>query len=177
MNVSKQERISALTDEEASEFEVRRLLAELAGDAETRDRWARYYLMGDAMRGELPAAVDPQFRARIMGRIERESPLRASRPSQLLKPAAGFGLAAAVAVAAIVGIRSMDETGPGREPAMVAGDGEASDASLRQARATSDEPRADNYSLNSYLLNHFEHAGGGGMLPHVRVVGYEAAAE
>ena len=50
MNTSKTEFLSALLDDEAGEFEQRRLLNELNKDAELGQTLSRYALMGEVMR-------------------------------------------------------------------------------------------------------------------------------
>ena len=50
MNTSKTEFLSALLDDEAGEFEQRRLLDELNKDAELGQTLSRYALMAEVMR-------------------------------------------------------------------------------------------------------------------------------
>jgi sigma-E factor negative regulatory protein RseA len=47
--------LSAVIDDEADAFELRRVLDELGRDPELREVWVRYHLIGAALRGELPA--------------------------------------------------------------------------------------------------------------------------
>lgn len=107
-NICKNERLSSLVDDEASSFERRRLIDELESDAEMRERFARYRLIGEAMRGR-PVAVEPDFARSVMARIEQEDEVGASpwiRHARPLKAAGGVGMAAAVAVAVLVGVQN-----------------------------------------------------------------------
>lgn len=48
--------LSAVIDDEADEFELRRVLDELDGNPELQTLWDRYHLIGSALRGEHGAA-------------------------------------------------------------------------------------------------------------------------
>jgi sigma-E factor negative regulatory protein RseA len=66
------ESLSALVDDEASELEVHRLLAESEKDPSLRTRWYRYQLARAALRGEVVAAscsvdLSDQIRSAIAG--------------------------------------------------------------------------------------------------------------
>jgi sigma-E factor negative regulatory protein RseA len=52
MNEQLKESLSAVIDDEADEFEIRRVLNEAAGDPELRGVWERYHLVRSVMRGE-----------------------------------------------------------------------------------------------------------------------------
>ena len=47
-------KISTFMDGEASDFEARRTLKEIAADAELKRKWYRYHLASSAMHNELP---------------------------------------------------------------------------------------------------------------------------
>ena len=55
MNVTKHELLSALLDDEAGEFERRRLLSELQQDQELSSTWQRYALTGELLRNKKTA--------------------------------------------------------------------------------------------------------------------------
>jgi sigma-E factor negative regulatory protein RseA len=65
---SGQEWVSAAVDGEVDA----QTLAELSADNNSHDKWQRYHLIGDAMRGELPAALSLDLSASIMAAIELE---------------------------------------------------------------------------------------------------------
>lgn len=198
MNVNKHEHLSALIDDEAGEFEGRRLLDELCKSAEDRALWGRYHLIGEAMRAALPERVDLGFADRISRALEAEPlpgsavPAAVSVAHRLTKPVIGFALAAGVAVVSVVSLQSFTQEPGGDAPARLAEVGgppvitrvavEAplpSDATVvrvvagtaaQPLPAPSEEAAA---RLNSYLVNHAEYAPSRpGMLPQVRVVGY-----
>ena len=105
------ERISALVDGESGEFETRRLTAELLSSESQKTRWSRYHLIGDALRGDLPVRVEPNFSASVMALINEDMPgydqtLR-RRESRWLKPAAGFAIAASVATVSVLLLQSL----------------------------------------------------------------------
>ncbi len=187
MITHKEELLSAFVDAEISELEVRRVCKELLSDERELARWSRYHLVRDAMRGNLPAATDLDFAARVMAKIEQE-PLPTGRGMYnwrygLLKPAAGFGLAASIAVIAVVGVQSLTDS-----PSSVANIAQVSPApSLAQrdirpisvgnaqegALVENPEVAA---RLNSYLVNHSEYAPSHGVMPYARVViGYDTS--
>ena len=46
------ESISAMVDDEADEFEVRRILGEIAGNSELKSTWARYHIISSILKRE-----------------------------------------------------------------------------------------------------------------------------
>jgi sigma-E factor negative regulatory protein RseA len=56
--------LSAVIDDEADAFELRRVLDELERDAELREQWDRYHMIGSALRGE-GVQRRPDLRERI----------------------------------------------------------------------------------------------------------------
>lgn len=195
MTANKYEHLSALVDDEAGEFEGRRLVEELSKNAEVRARWARYHLIGEAMRGGLPPRLAPDLAARVSRALEAEPPLR--RPSsrwtpRLLKPVVGFALAAGVAVVSVLSLQSFtdrsDPVAPARLAASTGGaapvtrvaveDGASVPPGIARVAAQTEPapsvpPAELSARLNSYLVNHAEYAPSSpGILPQVRVVGY-----
>lgn len=202
MTTSNDEHLSALVDDEAGDFERRRLLDEIASNPSARERWGRYHLIGEALRGGLPARTDMSFAARIGAALDSEEALhvdpsswaRASeaRPAnaRATRPVLGFALAASVAAVTVLGVQALlgDREGPNTrlaesaypniERAPVAEGtatvvAEEASAPLGPWASTADEA----VRLNSYLVTHSEHAAIQGMLPQVRVVGYASEQE
>ncbi|MGH8501082.1 MAG: sigma-E factor negative regulatory protein [Gammaproteobacteria bacterium] len=190
-----QELLSAFVDEETSEFEVHRLCKSLLDNERELARLGRYYMVRDALRGNLPTKLDVKFAAGVMAAVERE-PLNVvpvtpgNRRARLLKPAVGFGLAASIAVCAVLALQSF--TGSSSSNSPVANVAQLSPTSpspnprlLRRASANSsaaagapEASLANNPDvaarLNSYLANHSEYAPSRGMMSYARVVvGYE----
>ena len=52
MSEKLRESLSAVVDDEADEFELRRVLDELAKDPGLKASWARYHMIGTVLRGE-----------------------------------------------------------------------------------------------------------------------------
>ncbi|MCG5509390.1 sigma-E factor negative regulatory protein [Ectothiorhodospira lacustris] len=205
MTTTKEERLSALVDDEAEAFESRRLLDELAKNPEDLARWGRYHLIGDVMRGNLDRTAPPDFSARIMAAVAEEPQPAAhvSRTLQgrLLKPVAGMGMAAAVAVAVLVGLQNFtgDPADPAMEPVLAGSEPTIRaaqwDAGQRNALQSMLDPdlraaqvqhspleyggqqilRIDmgDARFSSYLINHAESAVGRGPVPpYARTVGH-----
>jgi sigma-E factor negative regulatory protein RseA len=198
MTITKNERLSALVDNEAEGFEARRLLDELGRSEQDMALWERYHLIGDAVRGGLTRAARPGFADSVMARIADEPmPVRsAGTPVRgLVRPVAGLALAASVAVAVLVGVVNFsgspemavpsvaDAQAPATQTAsrampvaeVVAG-GVPADGMSRSGsdRLPMDSPEA---RLHSFIVNHAEHGAGRGLMPYVRVVGYETPAQ
>ncbi len=122
MNTSKQEYLSALLDDEAGAFERARLLTELKQDDELGQKLNRYALMGEAMRtkqGVVPSdsrdflagiqvalAAEPEYTEAVVQLADKA----AARSKSWRHYAMGFGAAASVAMAALVGVWLLSST-------------------------------------------------------------------
>ncbi|MFW5452936.1 sigma-E factor negative regulatory protein [Thioalkalivibrio sulfidiphilus] len=196
MTATKNERLSALVDDEADSFEVRRLVDELGKHPEDLAQWGRYHLIGDAIRGGLNRSAPPDFASRVSALIEQE-PALTGVPQQvgrgLLKPVAGVAMAASVAVAVLVGVMNVGGT-PETLPApalaerpvsaplamqVAEGERQLASGNAQRVREASGFSRLEtpDARLNSFIVNHAEHAGGQGLMPYVRVVGFETPGE
>jgi sigma-E factor negative regulatory protein RseA len=107
------ERISVLMDGEAAESSW---LPSVAQDQEQQQTWARYHLVGDAMRDELPAILDFDLADRVALALQDEPTVLAPRPSlwrdrvqpaavTLLRYGGQFAIAASVAAVSILGVQ------------------------------------------------------------------------
>ncbi|OOG27219.1 anti-sigma 24 factor [Thioalkalivibrio denitrificans] len=196
MAVTKNERLSALVDNEADSFEVRRLLDELGRNEQDMVLWERYHLIGDAVRGGLNRFAEPGFAERVMEQVAHESPPGVDSAvvgRRLVKPVAGVAMAASVAVAVLLGVVSFTGTEDAGLPAVA--EAEVAPPASPQAATVADAGSAplsvrahDNAALmtpmeapdariHSFIVNHAEHAAGRGLMPYVRVVGYESPAQ
>ncbi|QKT02405.1 sigma-E factor negative regulatory protein [Ectothiorhodospiraceae bacterium 2226] len=182
MSKEDREHISALVDGQVDAREEQSLLDRLGKDAELRAAWGRYHLIGDALRNDLPVAVDTGIAARVSAALEQEPAILAPRRRILQHPkrAAGLAVAASVlGVAVLVGLpQSPEEAGFEPVVAATAPSGSAS------GQLVSEVPRWDRGQpmiesrLNSYVVNHNEYSastGMQGMLPYMRIVGMESA--
>lgn len=185
--------LSAMVDEQLDAMETDLALRRLSRDSGLQARWERYHLISNALQGHLPDALDLTFAARIHQAIAAE-PLPKSVAQPLpawYKPVTGFGLAASVALAALVGIRMNPPDVPPTAAPLVS-TAAPPPASFAAARARSmnvplqvaalnspvNPPAAEPNAvrLNSYLVNHNGYASMNsvhGMLPYVRMVGYQ----
>jgi negative regulator of sigma E activity len=189
MKESSNEFLSGLMDGEAGYGEAA-ALSRLIEDEEARRTWARYHLIADCMRGQLPRAIDRNFGDRLAIALKMEPAILAPAPSvvrSMLKPAAGFAIAASVAAAAILGIqynRAVDVAPIGAQPAVAQVQqvpAAAERISLASGAPVSARPvpqpaagRAGS-QLNRYLVNHNEYRSNiavQGMLPYVRIVSH-----
>ncbi|WP_025367527.1 sigma-E factor negative regulatory protein [Thioalkalivibrio paradoxus] len=152
--VSKAERLSALVDNETDAFETRRLVDELSKSDEDRDTWARYHLIGDGLRGGLRQVAPADFVDRIRNELADEAPLRVAAgghtQARWLKPVAGAGVAAAVAMATLLGLQMVvggDET----SPVATTADAEPETLATENDGVVAPDPR-----FARYLENHAE---------------------
>jgi sigma-E factor negative regulatory protein RseA len=200
MTATKNERLSALVDDEADSFEVRRLVDELGKHPEDLAQWGRYHLIGDAIRGGLNRSAPADFASRVSALVEQEPTLTAA-PRQaghsLLKPVAGVAMAASVAVAVLVGVMNVGGAPENTLPAPALAErpvtgplavegivqvAEGEPAGPVSSAPVSQTPRVSRLDvpdarLHSFIVNHAEHAAGQGLMPYVRVVGYETPGE
>ncbi|MGI2169023.1 sigma-E factor negative regulatory protein [Shewanella sp. MF05960] len=128
---SSQEWVSAAVDGETDENS----LAQLSADVDSHAQWQRYHMIGDTMRGELPATIDLDLSASIMAAIELEptiiapkaqlkasteqvasSPAKTSNVVPFFKQFGQYAIAATVAMVAIVGVQSFNQTNDAESP-------------------------------------------------------------
>ena len=177
--------LSALVDDELADREIDLILRRLSREGDARDRWERYHLISDVIQGQLPAALDTEFAARIRQAIEAEPlPQAVARPLPAwYKPVTGFGLAASVALIALFGLKlnQTDVLQPATPLAATASNRSTLAAALPIQTAAITRPVAPAHEpvearLTSYLVNHNGYASMSsvnGMLPYVRMVGYQ----
>ncbi|MDD8059440.1 sigma-E factor negative regulatory protein [Shewanella metallivivens] len=127
---SSQEWVSAAVDGEADD----KTLAQLSADVDSHEQWQRYHMIGDTMRGELPEAIDLDLSANIMAAIDLEPTIimpkaQQAEPAEHVAPAAKtsnvvpffkqfgqYAIAATVAMVAIVGVQSYNQTNDAESP-------------------------------------------------------------
>jgi sigma-E factor negative regulatory protein RseA len=179
----KQETLSSVMDGATGSVDGATLGA-IAADAEARATWARYHLIGDVMRDGLIEVAPPEFSDRLrLGIADEPTVLAPQTPARpLLRPVAGFAIAASVAALAVVGIKQLtpeQETTPAIVASAPAMPGDARRAAAEAQTVV--DPRADSLHsqrrLNSYLVKFNEQRsslGVPGVKPYVRIVGFEA---
>lgn len=151
--VSKSERLSALVDHETDSFETRRLIDELLKSEQDREQWARYHLIGDSLRGGMKQVAPRDFLAGVQAGIADDNPLdvRSDPPAAMrwLKPVAGAGVAAAVAVVSLLGLQMVTSGGDGMPTTTV-------EATTVQSPAETDLATGPDPRFARYLENHAE---------------------
>lgn len=178
-------------------------LDEVIGDVNLQYRMRRYQIIGDAMRHELPQAIDTDFHQSVMARIREQaedSPQMstqdstASRLSWLtLRPFAGLAVAASVALVTVALWQPLKQESGQPDDSLVSADqqkieqlagqqvkGGAVPVSNRvQALGTrwklEHEMPGLQQKLNAYLVNHTEYSNSvQGLIPQARVAGFDA---
>lgn len=173
------EKLSAFIDNELSELEERKMLAELERNEELRSTWERYHLIRAAMRNELKGTARTNISRNVASAVSHTASQAGRRALAVTigKAVGGLAIAASVATVAILSLQS-PSTGPvasgnvatatspvgGKLVPVVDG---LAPAGLRNSPAPVDD------TLNTYLLEHNEFAPTAGMsniLPYVRTV-------
>lgn len=151
--VSKSERLSALADNETDSFETRRLIDELLKSEDDRRTWSRYHLIGDSLRGGMRQVAPADFLAGVQSGIADENPLDVPTDppaaTRWLKPVAGVGVAAAVAMVSLLGLQMVTGGGEGVPTTTV-------EATTIQEPAETDLATAPDPRFARYLENHAE---------------------
>lgn len=177
------EQLSALIDGELSDHEMDQVLDALERDEEMRGQWSRYHLISDSIRSTAANVSVTDLAERIRSAIADEPAILAPprKSSRFIKPLAGFAIAASVAIVAVIGIQQPGQSGVLPLPVAVvqlsaSGQPRAPAATvIQRVRWNVAQPVVET-RLNSYLINHNERLSTGmyGILPYVRIVGYDA---
>ena len=167
------------------------------GSREVRACWHRYHLIRDILRDSRPVKLSNDFCFRLMQTLENEPiifnprTLRSRKlpfAKNILKPVAGLAIAASVATVTVFLLQdvylspagdgfTVAANTPRVEPAKLALN-EGRNAGSGMAVAVEGEGTvSEDDSLNAYLIRHMEYAsaGGTGMLPYVRLAGYDSS--
>lgn len=188
------EQLSCFMDGELKDLDA---VTNALGNREVHACWRRYHIIRDILRDSRPVRLPNDFCLRLMQTLENEPVIfnpRMSRPRKpfftkhILKPVAGLAIAASVATVTVVLWQNV-YLSPAAGSFTVAANTPAHDSpktlaaqnqgmGLPGVAMASDEEGAANEddSLNAYLIRHMEYAsagGGTGMLPYVRLAGYD----
>ena len=123
MSEKLREAVSAAVDDEADEFELRRVLDEVQKDPQLKATWERYQLVGALLRDEHPA-VDGSLRERVWAELGTDTDVVAApfiaeevqattttRSGSRLNRFTGVAVAATVALAVtLIGVNLTDTT-------------------------------------------------------------------
>lgn len=200
MTDQQREHVSAFMDGELDAQESDRLISSLRDEASLRQSWARYHLIGEALRNNLPGTVNHDLAQRVSCALDTEPTLLAPRQiasrrttPPYFKPVVGWAMAASVAVVAVIGFNQsptrvtptpmpVAAVAPVATPAPISASlsppapllASATPSTLPAAHTVSKEVRA---RFKNYLLSHRQAAtvvaGGPGVLSSARLVDYE----
>ena len=157
------EQVSAFLDGELPSSETELLLKRLTRDAELRESFGRFALIGEALRGSGSGILTKNFAARVNHAIDGESAAapapQGSRQRRWWRPIAGVGVAASVAAVAIVALQQRAISPGAATPAAVANlvrPGQVPEAISYTVPASSGGPHAAMASarLTNYVLAH-----------------------
>ncbi len=196
MNEKRSELTSALLDGEVDAADGQRFISAITGpEQEELERFGRYCLIGDSIRGE--SSVLAVSVAHRVHESLRDEPVvlapPAKRPGPWLKPVAGIAVAASVAVAAVVmapQLMTQPQVGgestqvaalsrPATKPVLVSA-ATAPSVGVANSQAT-DRPRWQGLTpdledrLNRLVIEHHEFGGRTGIngpVPHIGLVSY-----
>jgi len=131
MTLEFQEHISSLVDGEAGDVERDKLIEKLKNCSDSQQVWARYCVIGEAMKRNLPANPKHDLLSRVRNALESEPALLApspgnetpeSTPAEIVtlpesrkasieqKSFWGYGIAASVALVAVIGFQSLSNS-------------------------------------------------------------------
>ncbi|MCZ6868200.1 MAG: sigma-E factor negative regulatory protein [Gammaproteobacteria bacterium] len=152
MNDRLKESVSALMDGEVDELELARLLKEAESDPEVISLWSRYHLAGALMRRESLMPASERLTLRLREALASEPSLAgAPGANRWVKPLASVAVAAAVALAVVLGFQMMSVPGNEARPDVVVGPVPSISNGTINA-AVSDRRR-----LDAYMLHHAQH--------------------
>lgn len=188
------EKLSALVDNELDELDERRVMKALESDADLRQTWERYHLVRSVLHQELDVLVPSGMAARVAAQIESE-PANAARfrRGKVNRIAGTLAMAASVAVIAVAAVQWFNRPATAPIPFLAGQSVPVNPVAAPVPSLVADQSMPDNFiragatrwdvkepetesTLNAFLVEHNEFAsssGIGGMMPYVRVVGYD----
>jgi sigma-E factor negative regulatory protein RseA len=182
MNDTINEQVSAFVDGELPDAERELLQRRLAGDGELQATWQRYHLIRDAMREDLPEFIARKADTAFMQDEDLSldsTPASVTILQRFAKPAAGFAIAASVAMLAVVGVLYNNDSLSPPSSVQIADSQPAKlpDNFVIVPRSgwQSAKPAVVSH-LNGYLVDHSSYAGFGtsqSIIPYSRIAGYD----
>lgn len=182
--------LSAMVDGELRRHELPFLLRRLSHDQEGVEKLGSYFMISDTLRRQLPEVMDTRLVERVRAALEQEPAMQAEPAAarRLLRPLAGLGVAASVAMVAVSywgGMEQGGDVGQAQHSFAAATAQPMQAGSLLPTAAPQQEhwnrlDPAVQKRLQGYLVNHSEHASSGqlgGMLNYVRLAGQQQARE
>src|SRR5258706_6648588 len=162
------DQISAFIDDELSAEESALLVRRFERDPNARTLALRYTMIGAALRGEVLQPHSSVLRRRIAAALDGGAPAAERRvprwSARYARPLLGFGIAAAVAVAAIGTLRFVNDAGVAPNGAtggaVLARDQVVAPSYVVPQDATPAGPVTSPIRLTNYLIHHSEYASG-----------------
>jgi sigma-E factor negative regulatory protein RseA len=184
MNELNKEQLSALID---GEHDNEHVLDNLIHNDDMKQTWSRYHLIGDCLRDNLPNEITHAISDNVSQALQNEPTVLApvKKQSNIMKPLAGFAIAASVAMVAVFSIQNNNDidtplvnSAPIAATTVQPQTFSFPESNYMPAAVTqSDTPESiANQRINNYLLNHSEYrsnVGVNGILPYVRMVTIE----
>lgn len=182
MNEKHKENLSAFMD---GEYEnAPQIIEFLENEPELQGVWQRYHLIRDTLHQRLAPGAATDLAQRVSAAIAAEptviAPRRPGRRVQkALKPVAGMAIAASIAVMAVLGVQTLQQTSEpvpqlAQNPSPVV----VTQVASNEAPANTPETRLDaetESKLSGYLVNHNEYSASAqvqGILPYTRIVSF-----
>lgn len=186
MTTDSKEHLSELMDGEIGGETGRFVLRRLEASGELRATWARYHLIRDCMRYQDRGFAGGDLGERVRSALDAV-PEHAGQGAPVsgrrwLRPAAGFAVAASVAMMALFAVGPNLSTTPDAAQQQLAGQESQPFTSpnivtrapvTRQVNLNGGNQDASDRKMNSYLLRHYQVAGasgGNGFVPFVPIV-------
>ncbi len=168
--------LSAWMDGELSGARARLAYRGMQADESRRTQWARYHLIGDALRGSLPDHGLVDISAAVMARLD-DIPAQTSTGSRLMRNPRLWGLAASLMLAAIIIGNPWHQREYRQDTVQIAQSesvpNNAASASVAAIETVEEDAQA---RLEAYLRNHSQalaDAGEGArMLPYLSMAEY-----
>ena len=185
------ERLSELMDGEFGDHSEQ-IIDDLVKEPSLQKVWARYHLISDSLKQNLPQAIHINLAENVSKAISCEPAI--FKPGKIsiqtiVKPVVGFAIAASVAAMAILSLQQNGDdqaetalpqiakqvTVPAASDSQYVFPASADRVETRQVKPV--QQTGSNSRMNSYLVNYNEyrttHTSMQGLIPYVRVIAHE----
>lgn len=190
-NTESREHLSSLMDGEVSQETGRFLVRRLGADGNLRETWARYHLIRDCLRNQEGQFVQTELSNRVHRALSEDMSPASGRPplNKWFRPAAGFAVAASVALIAVMTVTGGNQLD--LKPSVANPLSSVVNESFTSPNIAAGTPRStpvnlsgtsdrENQRMNAYFLRHYQvtgDAGGRGFVPFVPIVVTQEAVE
>lgn len=176
MDMTLEEKISAMIDGELDAAELAQVLDAIRGDSRLRELYGRYCLAQAGLHNELGPDIAERVRIRLEAEPTVIAPgvIRTPAGDRARKFAAGIAIAASVAAVSVFGVRWFGQESAAPQLVAVAPE-QADYIRVSGTKWTTADPGLEN-DLNAYLVEHGGFSGASGMnglMSYVKVAGYD----